>query len=234
MSRVVFPTMDQLARLENPAWEIQPWDTPRGYGYFTDYYLILPKEKRSLAGAYRLFLERSGTKVAKKIDLAPRNWRSFADGSDHAGNRPPGSVHEHSLTWAQRALLRDIHVEKQAQIALEQEIIDLKRKEIELGKLLLDRARQMLATPLHKREVQDNGRLIIVEPTQWGEGDISRTAETGSKLARRGFELDTEKIAVSDWREKLIQSGIDPQQFLHRVVASLAAADKAGSGSDPK
>jgi hypothetical protein len=233
VARVEIP-LDRLARLTSPPWEIQPWDTPKSFAYFTEYYLSIPSESRSLTEAYRRYRRKNGGKPAKKIDQSPGYWQCWHDGSDTNGKRPPGSPYEFSLTWPQRALLRDIDLEKKKQAAIEQEIIEFKRKEVALGRKLLDRAEAMLVAPLFTREMSDDGKTIIVKPADWQEGDIARTAAAGSKLARLGYELETDKVNVTDWRQKLVAGGIDPDQFIASLFSSMAAAQQDRSGSDRK
>ena len=233
MARVAIP-LDRLARLTSPPWEIQPWDTPKSFGYFAEHYLSLPAGNRSLTEAYRRYLQKTGIKRAKKVVQAPGNWNCWHDGLDTNGKAPPGSPYEFSLTWPQRALLRDIDLEKKKQAAVEQEIIEFKRKEIALGRKLLDRAEAMLVAPLFQREVLDDGRTILVQPSDWAEGDIARTAAAGSKLARLGYELETDKVNVTDWRAKLVAGGIDPDQFIATLFSSMASAQQDRSGSDRK
>jgi hypothetical protein len=233
VARVEIP-LDRLARLTSPPWEIQPWDTPKSFGCFVEHYLSLPSDKRTLLEAYRRYKTKIGRKSDKKVVNAPSTWRCWHDGLNGIGKAPPGSPYEFSLTWPQRALLRDIDLEKKKQAAIEQEIIEFKRREVALGKRLLERAEQMLVVPILRREVMDDGRTVIIEPTDWQEGDIARTAAAGSKLARLGYELETDKVNVTDWRQKLVAGGIDPDQFIASLFSSMAAAQQDRSGSDRK
>lgn len=218
----IFPPVELIARLTSPPWEIQAWDTARSWAYFTEYYLALPKERRGLLEAYRAYRAKTSPKQAQKITSASGGWKYFHDGLDHRGQRPLGSVFEFSLTWPQRALLRDIDLEKKTQLVLEQEIIEFRRKEIEIGLKLLDRAEAMLVAPLYVQEVADGDKTVIIKPADWAEGDIARTAAAGSKLARLGYELETDKVNVTDWRQRLVGAGVDPEQFIKIVARALA------------
>lgn len=233
MARVEIP-LDRLARLTSPPWEIQPWDTQQSFLYFSKYYLSQDRERRTLIGAYRLYRAEKGLAKGKKTHEAPGQWQNYHDGINPYGKAPPGSPYEFSLTWPQRALLRDIDLEKKKQAAIEQEIIEFRRKEVALGRKLLDRAEAMLVAPLFTREMSDDGKTILVKPSDWQEGDISRTAAAGSKLARLGYELETDKVNVTDWRQKLVAGGIDPDQFIASILSSMAAAQQDRSGSDRK
>lgn len=222
----VFPSLEAIARLTAPPWEIQPWDTAKSWSYFTDFYLTLSREERSLANAYRAFRAKIGGKQVEKIRQAPGSWQYYCAGCDPRGKRPAGSVFEFALTWPQRALLRDVDIEKKAQLALEQEIVEFKRREIRLGLKLLRRAEKMLRAPLYVEKVVDDGKTIIVKPSDWAEGDIAKNAMAGSKLARLGYEMETERVTVGDWRQKLVGVGMDPEAFIKVIVGALATGNK--------
>jgi hypothetical protein len=226
--------------VSNNLWDRQPWDTDTSYYIFQTYFLPMQPNERNLADAYRNYrTSQGGSKVSfkgKKIK-PPGTWKNWFEGKNYAGQKPPGSLFENSVGWPARARAYDTYLSEQARKAEEdlwkQRQLQIRRTEWEAAQELFDRSKQMRRAPVFRQTstdtVQEGGnvvnRTIIIEPADWKESDVTRTAEEASRLARKSAEMDQEKLSVGDWRQELSQAGIDPDFFYGLLVASLAAQE---------
>jgi len=70
---------------ETKVWEEQPWDTRKSYEAFFLYFFPQKDKPRNVSKAYRAAKPIRSTRP--DVRQAPSNWRRWANGQDHRGNR---------------------------------------------------------------------------------------------------------------------------------------------------
>lgn len=72
--------------------------------------------------------------------------------------------------------------------------IALRDEAFELGDELIKKAKAMLAYPISKQTVQQDGKTIIVNPTNFTVGSAAKFIEVGEKLRRLAAGVPTDKV----------------------------------------
>jgi hypothetical protein len=198
-------------------WERQRSESSPAYAAFVQY-RDLPPAARSLA--------RVGQECGKSKSLLGRwsvRWR-----------------------WVERVRAYDAHLATIEQAAREQALAaeaarwaERRRQECEeewtVAQQLLARALQILAHPLTKETVGENG-TTAVEPARWTVKDAATYASVGAKLARLAAELETERVehrGELTLRQAVEQiaatEGLDAMAVLaeaERLLAALGEQDR--------
>jgi hypothetical protein len=92
-----------------------------------------------------------------------------------------------------------------------------------MSQALLEKANQMMqALRVARTVVEDEGRTIIIEPVDWGPGDLAKFADMSSKLARLSAEMETERKKIGVTIDDVI-AGL-PDGYREAVRAALADA----------
>ncbi|MBK8188824.1 MAG: hypothetical protein IPK79_00055 [Vampirovibrionales bacterium] len=202
-------------------WEKQPWDTAISYEAFVYAYLDQPPPRR-VAAAYVRWQEKCGRKVVRlaynRISV-PIHFYDWVHGRDTQGQKPVGSVFEHSKTWAERAAAFDEDVYRKRLAAIRTKQAALRDKEYEAGDTLLDRALGMMA--------------MRPNPTEFDEADVNKHIDMAFKLMRRALQMptDSKEVMVKQWREALTDAGLDPDTVFEETVNALVEQLEA---SDPE
>lgn len=161
---------------------------------------------RSLLGAFNQWQAEKGRKVSTS---APTRWRE-ASATWH---------------WKERAEAWDL---AELEIRRQQEEqrwrdrrVEWKEKEWAMAAQLLEKANQMMqALRVARTVIEDEGRTIIIEPVDWGPGDLAKFADMASKLARLSAEMETERKKVGVTLDDVL-AGL-PAEFSAAVRAALA------------
>lgn len=98
---------------------------------------------------------------------------------------------------------------------------------------MLDRASAMLDFPLASREVEKDGKTIIVKPGPWSMANVAPIVTAADKLARTVLDMDTtEKAAVTVSWEEGLPEGVTPQraEAALQLMARLLADQELGRG----
>jgi hypothetical protein len=104
---------------------------------------------------------------------------------------------------------------------------EIREREWEQAKALIERAEKMLQYPLHEKvlitAVEDDGAVhkTILKPIRWSSNTIAQFTKTASDLARLAAEMETERTVV-EWREKAQEAGINPQELFNDLVDAAA------------
>jgi len=93
--------------------------------------------------------------------------------------------------------------------------------EYDLGQAMLARAREMLAFPLTRKIVREEGRTIIIEPARWQASDVSRMADVAAELVRRSSGLATSRLELG---------GVDGQPVVAGRVMIVVPANGRDAG----
>ncbi len=219
---------DEIETDAPPPWERQPWDTNKSFAMFSQHWLP-QRPPRKLVVAWRTYIEattgtppREDSNRGRKQSVPPYVLRWAL------ARTPQGDPIPEALTWVQRAEAYDSYLaelERQAWIGRQ---LEVRTAEWEAGKKLTERALAMLATPLF-RQVEEDGTLII-EPADWKEADIARALDVASKLMRKAAQMETERVAVVDWRKELEAAGVNAGDIFERLVQEIAASLARGAG----
>jgi hypothetical protein len=147
--------------------------------------------------------------------------------------------------WNRRALAYDQHIAAIQEKAIEKEAVReaidwhrerarIRSEALENGKLLIDKARQMLKFPIAQTVIED-GRTII-KPARWSMADAAKFVETADKLQRLAAEMETSnsKVTIEDAREtyeRLIeghmkQYGVDRETAVTDLLATKPEAEE--------
>jgi hypothetical protein len=147
--------------------------------------------------------------------------------------------------WVKRALAYDQHIAAIQEKAIEKEAVReaidwhrerarIRSEALENGKLLIDKARQMLKFPIAQTVIED-GRTII-KPARWSMADAAKFVETADKLQRLAAEMETSnsKVTIEDAREtyeRLIeghmkQYGVDRETAVTDLLATKPEAEE--------
>jgi hypothetical protein len=116
--------------------------------------------------------------------------------------------------WVKRALAYDQHIAAIQEKAIEKEAVReaidwhrerarIRSEALENGKLLIDKARQMLKFPIAQTVIED-GRTII-KPARWTMADAAKFVETADKLQRLAAEMETSnsKVVIEDEKDRV-------------------------------
>jgi hypothetical protein len=116
--------------------------------------------------------------------------------------------------WNRRALAYDQHIAAIQEKAIEKEAVReaidwhrerarIRSEALENGKLLIDKARQMLKFPIAQTVIED-GRTII-KPARWTMADAAKFVETADKLQRLAAEMETSnsKVVIEDEKDRV-------------------------------
>jgi hypothetical protein len=147
--------------------------------------------------------------------------------------------------WVKRALAYDQHIAAIQEKAIEKEAVReaidwhrerarIRSEALENGRLLVDKARQMLKFPIAQTVIED-GRTII-KPARWSMADAAKFVETADKLQRLAAEMETSnsKVTIEDAREtyeRLIeghmkQYGVDRETAVTDLLATKPEAEE--------
>lgn len=189
----------------------RPWDRIEDpleplvwYARFEVYRLRGPG--RSLLGAYNQWQTEKGRKVATG---APMRWRKALE----------------TWHWKERAEawdLSELEIRRQQEEQRWRERrVEQKDKEWAASQALLEKANQMLqAMRVARTVIEDEGRTIIIEPVDWGPGDLARFLDLFSKLGRLSAEMETERKKVGVTLDDVL-AGL-PDGYREAVRAALA------------
>jgi len=140
--------------------------------------------------------------------------------------------------WVERAAWHDGMLDaERAQLAaraLEAEVTDWvhereaqRREELETGKALIAKGKEMLNGQLYRRRIDRDGVTTIIEPVGWRLADAAKLVEVGAKLVRLSAEMETDRVTVRVEAERLAaELGIPVEEALAEVEAILAARGK--------
>lgn len=193
-------------------WERQPYDTELSYESFQKDYLALPKP-RTYTDAYRRYCARLGKKAPEvdretgKIEIVTFFDR-WTKGVDSGYRKPVGSRFEYALTWKQRAMAFDAHLERAAIERRQERALTVADTEWRMGEMLEKRLAQIM----------EDVPVTVTNPT---EGDIVKLADAISKLKRRSSGMPLETVVVETWRHEATQQGLDPEQLFEQVIEHL-------------
>jgi len=176
------------------SWQRQPGESAQAYAGFVCYRDLAPGT-RSLA--------RVGQECGKSKSLLERwsvRWR-----------------------WVERVRAYDAHLAAVEQAAREQALAaeaarwaERRRQEREEEWAVAQQLIKMLAHPLTKETVGEDGRTVV-EPARWTVKDAATYASAGAKLARLAAEMETERVEHQG------------ELTLHQIVQQIAATE----GLDP-
>ena len=106
---------------------------------------------------------------------------------------------------------------------------DWEERAYQVAGRMLDRASAMLDFPLAAREVEKDGKTIIVKPGPWSMANVAPMVSAADKLARTVLNMETaDKSAVSVSWEEGLPEGVTPQraeaamQLMARLLADQA------------
>lgn len=195
---------------QRPLWERQPWDTETSFSRFQKYYLV-QAPPRSLAEAYRLYLQETSKKPARN-QQANGTWNRWYYGQDSTGNPIPGAV-----GWRDRAAAYDDRIWAERREWHKQQTW-------ELTELAFKRAKDMMTHPLVRQIVKDvdkDGRPItyIIEPARWTQKDAATLTQTFDKIARLDLGQPTERTAVHGGQDYSHYSDERIKDEIHRLDA---------------
>lgn len=185
-----------------PLWERQPGETTRYYQWFR-IFLALPPLGRSINRAWAVAKEEYGTEKEFKgpggrpLVAVTAQWKTVA----------------RRFRWEDRAEAYDNYLSRMDEVRWLARREELRSKEWEVAAKLLDRAEQMLKFPLAKSRTEADGRVTIIEPTDWSFSDIPRVVETASKIARLAADMrpkepsDFDKMDAEELKA-FIQAGL--------------------------
>lgn len=128
--------------------------------------------------------------------------REFSQKADEGGEKPPAAWYEAAKEWRWRERAEAWDETERERIRQEWRAfaVEWRGKERRIAEALLEKAEQMLQFPVAKisRVIAENGDQItqIVEPADWRFTDVTRLADTASKLARLAAELETQRQRV--------------------------------------
>lgn len=110
--------------------------------------------------------------------------------------------------WLDRVAAYDAHMadieQKAREKALTKKAEDWASKELEMARLLYDKAKAMLAFPLAKQVTKD-GQTVVM-PADWRMRDAAAIAEAGVKMERLARGESTDRITVSVAAREAFQS----------------------------
>lgn len=151
------------------------------------------KEGAKPYAAFNAYLElgadRSVRKVAQKVHKNPTLIQKWS----RAHNWP-----ERARAWDADAEKRMRDAEAKAMKAEAEKWakrqISLRDEAYELGDELIKKAKAMLAYPISKQTVQQDGKTIIVTPNKFSVGSAAKFIEVGEKLRRLAAGVSTENF----------------------------------------
>ena len=84
----------------------------------------------------------------------------------------------------------------------QQEIVAERRQEAnnnawDLYKLLIEKAKQMLAMPLVEQTLDRDGVTVIIKPVKFRFGDAATTIQIADRLARLATDMSTDNVALN-------------------------------------
>jgi hypothetical protein len=197
-------------------WERQDGETEKSYAYFRSYI-----EVRAT---------RSYNALATKLGITPATIRNLS-----SQNSWPGRAREYDREM--RAIQDAANA---AALSRESEAIAtarIRREEThdedvwELRSQLVEKARAMLATPIHKQQRIETaeGVVIVMEPTdKWKIRDACAFIETADKLARLVLGKPTDRCAIT------IDDGFDVRSLTDEQLDKLTAGEPLSAVFTPE
>ena len=200
---------------DTPLWEQQQGESTLWFGRFHAYMLL--GSERSVLAAYTVHRRQQYEETARESPKQPGPFK--------APSSAPSSWKSASKAWAWevRADHWDAEQRRKAEEQWAERQEELRRDEWETSRLLLKRAKDLLAMPLFEREVEDvqgpDGirRITTLTPAGWRQADINRFAKMASDLGRRATEMPSDYLVAlgnldgySDEQLRKIERGEDP------------------------
>ena len=98
--------------------------------------------------------------------------------------------------WKERAEAWDAEQRRLFELQTEERRRKLLDKEFQLSDKLAVQAEQMLAWPIAQQTIDQDGKTVILNPTDWSKRDAVEMADAASRLGRRAVGLEQSDIAV--------------------------------------
>jgi len=161
---------------EPKPWEMQPWDTPRSFRAFREFYLA-QDPPRSVSEAYRRSRFKRGI-VDPKNKPASGRWQYWARGQDNNGKPIPGA-----LSWEERAVAWDKHLAAIASAQIEEHWRKKVMGEAEILGRLSEHGRIDIGIFIREREM----------PLRDGDGNPIKDAD-GNIMTYATWDIDLEMV----------------------------------------
>lgn len=172
-------------------WERWPDESEKAYECFSKY-LDLTRGNRTFLEAYRIYV---GNPTVSQFASGPREW-------------------PYKFEWKQRAAAWDAECDRREREGILQAKQEFARKnemrrqkmleqEFEVGDLLIQKAKEMLAFPLAEQTLpqviegkdgQPTVQYVTIKPTGWRMRDAAPLLQTGSTVQRRSLQMATEIV----------------------------------------
>jgi hypothetical protein len=161
--------------MDKKLYDRRPGESARAYQGFKAYCDLGPA--RSIRKAVRTLGKNKTTleQWSTRWDWVERSRAWDADAEQRVRDAEAKAMKAEAEKWAKR------------QIALRDEAYDL-------GDELIKKAKAMLAYPISKQTVQQDGKTIIVNPTKFSLGAAAKFVEVGEKLRRLAAGVSTENL----------------------------------------
>lgn len=196
--------------------ELAPWDRQ-----------TLPDGEQEPARWYALFQRFLNLGPTRSLAEAANVWR--AENNQQARKNAPHSWINACEKWSWRAraaawdlycVQRDRDLKEQARKARADAWL---KAEHDLGVQMAEKTAQMLKafTPVTVRHEED-GKTIILTPTDWKARDIAALAQAASKLIRLSTNMDTERkhVTIEDLLSVL------PPEYRDKVKEELGKGEE--------
>lgn len=177
--------------MEKKLYDRRPGESARAYEAFKAYCDMAAA--RSIRKAAQKLRKNSTTikDWSVKFEWVERARAWDADAELRVREAEAKAMKAEAEKWAKR------------QIALRDEAFDL-------GEELIKKAKAMLAYPISKQTVQQDGNTIIVNPTKFSLGAAAKFIEVGEKLRRLAAGVSTENLQHTGPDNQPIQIANNP------------------------
>lgn len=163
-----------MPKIKN-TWEYQqPWEDEISFKVFRHW--LLMGEPRDVDLAWKVVMGRDEAAPWHLVqEMNAESYKMLQDGIE--------------ITWADR--LREMQLDQaRYEIALwEERKKEIRQREYKVAQALLDRAEEMLAYPIYRDEISEDGQVVIRYPTKWSIKDTANMVKVASEIQRVAAEM---------------------------------------------